>query len=50
VGTTECVSGTVLHVADGTNGVTFLSFCEDHKARPFTVVAFPDDLKKVGDI
>ena len=43
VGTTQCVSGTVLHVADGTNGVTFLTFCEDHKACPFTVVVFPDD-------
>ena len=50
VGTTQCVSGTVLHVAEGTNGVTFLTFCQDHKACPFTVVVFPDDLKKVGDI
>lgn len=50
VGTTQCVSGTVLHVAEGTNGVTFLTFCQDHKTCPFTVVVFPDDLKKVGDI
>jgi hypothetical protein len=50
VGTTHCVSGTVLHVAAGTNGVTFLTFCQDHKTCPFTVVVFPNDLKKVGDI
>ena len=50
VGTTQCVSGTVLHVAEGTNGVTFLTFCQDHKTCPFTVVVFPDDPKKVGDI
>jgi hypothetical protein len=46
VGTTQCLSGTVLHVAEGTNGVTFLTFSEDHKTCPFTVVVFPDDLKK----
>jgi hypothetical protein len=50
VGTTQCLSGTVLHVAEGTNGVTFLTFCQDHKTCPCTVVVFPDDLKKVGDI
>lgn len=50
MGTTQCVSGTVLHVAEGTNGVTFLTFCQDHKTCPFTVVVFPNDLKKVGDI
>src|SRR5260370_34979589 len=50
VGTTQGVSGTVLHVAEGTNGVTFLTFCQDHKTCRFTVVVFPDDLKKVGDI
>jgi len=50
VGTTQCVSGTVLHVEDGSNGVTFLNFCKDSKACPFTVVVFPGDLKNVGDI
>ena len=50
VGTTQCVSGTVLHVEDGTNGVTFLNFCKQAKACPFTVVVLPDDLRKVGDI
>jgi len=50
VGTTQCVSGTVLHVEDGTNGVTFLNFCKQAKACPFIVVVLPDDLRKVGDI
>lgn len=50
VGTTQCVSGTVLHVDDGSNGLTFLNFCKDAKACPFTVVVLPGDLRKVGDI
>src|SRR6266851_797877 len=50
LGTTACVTGTVLHVEDGTNGVTFLNFCKDYQTCPFTVVVFPGDLKKVGDI
>src|ERR1039457_4816579 len=37
VGSTECVSGTVLHVEDGGKGAMFLNFCKDSKACPFTV-------------
>jgi DNA/RNA endonuclease YhcR with UshA esterase domain len=40
----------VLHVEDGSNGVTFLNFCKDAKACPFTVIVFPGDLRKVGDV
>ena len=50
VGSTECVSGTVLHVEDGGKGAMFLNFCKDSKACPFTVVVFPADRKKMGDI
>ncbi len=50
LGTTQCVRGTVLHVDDGSNGLTFLNFCKDAKACPFTVIVLPDDLRKVGDI
>jgi DNA/RNA endonuclease YhcR with UshA esterase domain len=50
VGSTQCVSGTVLRVENGGKGVTFLNFCKDAKACPFTVVVFPGDLKKMGDI
>ena len=50
VGTSECVAGTVLRVENGGKGVTFLSFCKEAKACPFTVVVFPADIKKMGDI
>jgi DNA/RNA endonuclease YhcR with UshA esterase domain len=49
VGTTQCISETVLHVEDGRNGTKFLNFCKD-KTCPFTAVVFPADLKKMGDI
>jgi len=50
VGTTQCVRGVVLHVDDGSNGMTFLNFCKDSQTCAFTVIVFPGDLKKVGDI
>ena len=50
LGTSQCISGTVLQVENGGKGVTFLHFCKDAKACPFTVVVFPADLKKMGDI
>lgn len=50
VGTSQCISGTVLHVEDGRNGTRLLNFCKDPKACPFTVVVFPADLKKMGDV
>jgi hypothetical protein len=50
LGTAQCITGTVLHVEDGGKGVKFLNFCPDRKACPFTVVVFPGDLKKMGDI
>jgi hypothetical protein len=39
-----------MHVENGSKGVTFLNFCKDPKACPFTVVVFPGDLKKMGDV
>jgi DNA/RNA endonuclease YhcR with UshA esterase domain len=50
VGTTQCIRGTVLRVEDGRDGMKFLNFCNDHQTCPFTVVVFPADLKKMGDI
>lgn len=50
VGTTQCVSGTVVHVEESRSGATFLNFCHESKICPFTVVVFSTDLKKVGDI
>jgi len=50
VGAMQCVQGTVLHVEDGRNGSKLLNFCQQVKACPFTVVVFPADLKKMGDV
>ncbi len=50
VGAEQCVQGTVLHVEDGRNGSKLLNFCQQVKACPFTVVVFPADLKKMGDV
>jgi DNA/RNA endonuclease YhcR with UshA esterase domain len=50
VGTNQCVTGTVLHVESGSKGVILLNFCKEAKACPFTVVVFPADLKKMGDV
>ncbi len=54
VGTIQCVSGTVLRVEDSGKGATYLNFCKDkdkdYKVCPFTVVVFPADLKKMGDV
>lgn len=50
VGTTQCISGTVFRVEEGSQGVTYLDFCEDYRKCPFTVVVFASDLKQVGDV
>ncbi len=50
VGTTQCVSGTVMRVEEERSGVTFLKFCKDAPTCPFSVVVFADDQRKVGDI
>jgi hypothetical protein len=40
----------VIRVKEGNRGVRFLDFCEDYRLCTFTVVVFPYDLKKIGDI
>jgi len=50
LGASQCVRGTVLHVETGGKGVTVLNFCKEPKACPFSVVVFPADLKKMGDV
>jgi len=50
IGATKCVTGKVLRVKQGNSGVHFFDFCEDYRGCPFTVVVFPGDLKRVGDI
>lgn len=50
IGSTQCVRGTVIEVKQTTRGTTFLDFCADYRACPFTVVVFRSDLKQVGDV
>ena len=50
IGSTRCVTGKVLRVQQGNGGVHFFDFCEDYRVCPFTVVVFPSDLKKIGDL
>ena len=50
IGEVKCVTGKVVRVKTGTNGVHFLDFCEDQMTCPFTVVVFGHDLKDVGDV
>src|ERR1700747_3154249 len=50
LGETQCVTGKVIRVKEGNRGVRFLDFCEDYHLCTFTVVVFPYDLKKIGDV
>ena len=50
IGETQCVTGKVLRVKQGSRGVTFFDFCEDFRVCPFTVVIFPVHLKDIGDV
>jgi hypothetical protein len=50
IGETKCVTGKVLRVEQGTDGVHYLNFCDDSKGCPFTAVIFPEDLKHIGDV
>jgi hypothetical protein len=50
IGDTACVTGKVTHLSEGTSGITFLNFCADYRACPFSVVVFPRDLRHVGDV
>jgi len=50
LGETECVTGKVIRVKEGNRGVRYLDFCEDYRLCTFTVVIFPYDLKKIGDV
>jgi len=50
IGDTRCITGKVLRVQKGNGGVHFFDFCEDYRVCPFTVVVFPGDLKKIGDL
>jgi hypothetical protein len=40
----------VLRVKEGSRGVRYLDFCDDYRLCSFTIVIFPHDLKKIGDV
>lgn len=50
IGDTRCITGRVIRVQQGNGGVHFFDFCEDFRICPFTVVVFPSDLKRIGDL
>ena len=46
-----CVTGKVVKVnSSGRSGTMFINFCDDYKKCAFSVVVFPKDLEKVGDV
>jgi len=50
IGKKQCVRGKVFRVEHSSEGASFLNFCEDFRACPFTVVVFAEDLHHVGDL
>jgi hypothetical protein len=49
-GKTGCIVGLVLRVYSARSGNTFLDFCQDYRACPFTSVIFAPDKNKFGDL
>jgi predicted RNA-binding protein len=50
IGEKQCVTGKVLRVESGSNGVHYLDFCDDYRVCPFSVVVFSYDRKNIGDV
>ena len=50
VGKTGCISGLVLRVFTARSGNTFLDFCQDYRACPFTSVVFSAEKSSFGDL
>jgi hypothetical protein len=50
IGENRCITGKVIRVEAGENGVHYLDFCEERELCPFSVVIFSYDLKNVGDV
>jgi hypothetical protein len=50
VGETKCITGKVLRVEQGTNGVHYLNFCKELSGCSFTAVIFSRDLRHIGDL
>jgi hypothetical protein len=50
IGEDQCITGKVLRVKHVGRGVTRFDFCQDSMVCPFTVVVFPHDLKRIGNV
>jgi hypothetical protein len=50
VGKSGCVAGLVLRVYSARTGNTFLDFCQDFRACPFTSVIFASDKNQFGNL
>jgi hypothetical protein len=48
IGQKSCIRGQVLRVEHSPEGMSYLNFCEDSRACPFSVVVFAEDLHHVG--
>jgi hypothetical protein len=48
MGQKSCIRGQVPRVEHSPEGISCLNFCEDSRARPFSVVIFAEDLHHVG--
>ncbi len=46
----SCVTGRILRVFTSKAGNTFLDFCQDYRACPFTSIIFASDRSKFGDV
>ena len=49
-GKSGCITGLVLRVYTASSGNSFLDFCQDYRACPFTSVIFAADKAKFGDV
>ena len=46
-----CVTGKVVKVSSSArSGTQFINFCENYRKCPFSVVVFPRDVEKIGDV
>jgi hypothetical protein len=50
IGETKCITGKVLRVEQGADGVHYLDFCKEPRGCAFTAVIFPGDLRHIGDV
>ena len=50
IGEERCITGKVFRVKHAGRGVTVFDFCKESMVCPFSVVIFPHDLKRIGNV